>query len=733
MDKERLFRFLNQKYFSKCEMISKLPLGMNPDKLWEEVIAHRLEKAVQIPLCNVDGKPYWYILTSNMISASENIVDELMEHTEESFPASVLSLEEAFFTGYMEGAQISIQDAVTFLQSGEEPHDIEELMILNNRNAGTFAAENLKHPIDDNFLHNLAYILTNGLDNGGGNYRTSDSIEIPSMNNESFILPKAENIPSLVNDFSSYLSDAKVHPLIKSAVAQAWILVSRPFPEGNERLARLLSCIILVRAGYSFFSNVSLSSIIARNSYDYFQAVANIIRTENSGDLTYFLDYYIRILSSAVDELRKRRKIKNEDLYKAEHELAQVPLSPPSENKSAYETECAVTNNTEVYNNSTPAIEEIIARIKNRYKSSSQKHGLPDFLIESIKAGALYVTNEMIVQKLNMKSKTVQYHTNLLAKEGILIPVLCHGKKHFYFPFATNIDGVILDKSPVMNSYECTVSNPGIIRVHDFLSSKIKQNKGKHQSIIFNLLIQYLNTGHHSFSSKDILESTNLPMKSINNNLKLLADNHILKATNHPKFRRYIYEFAIDEIQTDIENTIISENEDELISEAPEYSDDILNLISELKLSNDSSIDRRLGGILHSCLQKGFVSQTDYDLFENTRNRFSSDMQFAKELGLIYRESPNKFVIRKELDKSDSRLEDSIKNTISTMYDIFGDSEFSQDMVVAKLDYSSGHISACLHKFTWLKILDCKKDNNKKSYQFIINPTDNPECFISVA
>ena len=181
MDKERLFRFLNQKYFSKCEMISKLPLGMNPDKLWEEVIAHRLEKAVQIPLCNVDGKPYWYILASDMISASENIVDELMEHTEESFPASVLSLEEAFFTGYMEGAQIPLKDAMAFLQSGEDPHDIEELMILNNRQAGSFAAENLLHPIDENYLHNLAYILTNGLDNGGGDFRTDDTIEITGI------------------------------------------------------------------------------------------------------------------------------------------------------------------------------------------------------------------------------------------------------------------------------------------------------------------------------------------------------------------------------------------------------------------------------------------------------------------------------------------------------------------------------------------------------------------------
>lgn len=204
MDKERLLRFLNQKYISKCEMAGSLPLGCNVNEIWNELLEKRYEKAIMLPLNNTDGKPYWYILTAGMISASENIVEELMEHSYDNAPQSVSSLEETFFTGYMEGAQISIQDAMAFLQSGEDPHDIEELMILNNRQAGTFAAENLLHPIDDNYLHNLAYILTNGLDNGGGDYRQSDTIDIPSMNNEKFTVPTAAEIPSLVKEFSSF-------------------------------------------------------------------------------------------------------------------------------------------------------------------------------------------------------------------------------------------------------------------------------------------------------------------------------------------------------------------------------------------------------------------------------------------------------------------------------------------------------------------------------------------------
>lgn len=55
-----------------------------------------------------------------MIAASEKIVEELIEHSAEQELNSVSTIEEIFFTIYMEGAQISIQDAMAFLQSGED-------------------------------------------------------------------------------------------------------------------------------------------------------------------------------------------------------------------------------------------------------------------------------------------------------------------------------------------------------------------------------------------------------------------------------------------------------------------------------------------------------------------------------------------------------------------------------------------------------------------------------------
>ena len=116
------------------------------------------------------------------------------------------------------------------------------------------------------------------MDGGGDEYRTTDSVDYPAPDGESIAFPTVQAIPDRIRELAAFLADQRAHPLIKSAVAQAWTMVVRPFSEGNERLGRILSSVILVRAGYTFFGEVSLSSLIARKGYGYFDALANIMR-----------------------------------------------------------------------------------------------------------------------------------------------------------------------------------------------------------------------------------------------------------------------------------------------------------------------------------------------------------------------------------------------------------------------------------------------------------------------
>ena len=386
MDRERLFRVIGEKYIARNELYGYLPLGVNADEIWCTVLEQRRAKAITLPLTNANGEPYWYTLTDRMIVSSENIVNELYEcDYSDKLLSSVMTIREIFFTGYLEGSQISAQEAVSFLQRGEEALDAEELMILNNRQAGSFAAENIYRPLNKDYLQVLAQILTNGLDNGGGELRTEDSVDIYFMQGESYVLPSAARLNGCINEITTFLADMNVHPLIKAAVAQAWAMVVRPFPDGNERLGRLLSEIILIRSGYTFFGEESISAVIAKSGFKYFDAIAKIVRGANGNDLTYFLDYYLSVLSDFVDEIRDKRKKKDTESIEAEREMARSSLAPSNEEQNSSEAVSGETDDTiEGFD-----ISDILNLIEQEYnnKYSDQKKTFLDILKNILLSG----------------------------------------------------------------------------------------------------------------------------------------------------------------------------------------------------------------------------------------------------------------------------------------------------------------------------------------------------------
>ena len=134
MDRERLFRHLEQRYTSKREMISRIPLGAQTESLWQELLSRRRAKSTVLPICNAVGMPYWYVTTDKMVSDSEKVVEMLLENEQDFDPyteaPNVVTLEEAFYTGYVDGAGITMQDAMAFLQSEKPPRDVEEQLIM---------------------------------------------------------------------------------------------------------------------------------------------------------------------------------------------------------------------------------------------------------------------------------------------------------------------------------------------------------------------------------------------------------------------------------------------------------------------------------------------------------------------------------------------------------------------------------------------------------------------------
>ena len=329
MNKQQLFSYFQNHYLSRQEVLFKLPLNISIESFWPELLNWRKGHATMLPLYTIEGKPFWFVTTDRMIKASEALCEEALNTGEDFDPYRIemtpAMSQEAYFTSYVEGAEYPLEEAVAFLRRGTDPENIYEQNILNNHQACSYMLGSLSVPFGEQFVKNLGFYLTEGQIEGEFDYRSEDTAVIPAMEGEQYEVPAAYSIPEKMAQFYDFLGNMSIHPLIKAAAAQAWIFLVRPFPEGNERLARMLSSAVLLRSGYSFFLDISISANIAHESFRYFKAMKEIVRNEKEGDMTYFIEYYLCLLQRALTAHRESRQ---QQAREAERQMAMQPLAP---------------------------------------------------------------------------------------------------------------------------------------------------------------------------------------------------------------------------------------------------------------------------------------------------------------------------------------------------------------------------------------------------------------------
>lgn len=726
MNRERLFKHLEDHYIPKREMISRIPLGVQPDEFWQDVLNRRRARSISLPLHNSRGIPYWYVVTGKMISASEQIVSEMMDNETEFDPykdtPAASSLEESFFTSYVEGSQISLQDAMEFLQGEREPQEPEEQMIINNRNALSFAGANLFRPVDEDYIRTLAYILTENMDGGGQEYRLDDCPPIPSMMGIPYELPTAAALQDRVNEICMLIHDPTIHPLIKSGIAQAWVLVTRPFPEGNERLGRLLSQVILFRAGYVFFSEISLSSLIARTSYAYFNAITNILLPENGADLTYFLEYYMTLLAKAVEERHLRIRQRETQELQAEQAMAQMPLAPPPQEDTSESRAPLIESDSPGESEQDEGGDEKSKQYNNvRAKLEEMSNGQS----ERQMACAAYLTECLSREKFTLDIFDISENMKLdmdsagnlithLKMKGILKSLKRKGRAMLY------------------TFCEDNESNRPSIKRDAFRKKLTDYCKDTKSTIgkAMNILLGFLDQGKNTFSSTELQVSlglTSIQLKSLCHNIK---DKGLTKLIGYENDRP-MYALAFEENDAADIAPVRAYFRPQTVKH--EYSQEVLDRIDELNASTRSPKDRRIGSMLKMHLNRGKVTEVDY-INAGYKSHWSKDMKLAEQIGLVKKFNQGCYTIVSDIKPGPSPLNNNQKEIVSAMYQSFGNEAFSSEMVIATLDYTSAHVSAVLHQFTLMKILNCSSDaENKYHYQLTVNPEHNPECFVGVA
>lgn len=97
-----------------------------------------------------------------------------------------------------------------------------------------------------------------------------------------------------------------LHPLLRIAVFAVVFLAIHPFQDGNGRLSRILTNLLLLRAGYSFASYSSLESVVEHSKEAYYLALRRTQTTLRSSivDWEPWLLFFLRSIQSQIARLR---------------------------------------------------------------------------------------------------------------------------------------------------------------------------------------------------------------------------------------------------------------------------------------------------------------------------------------------------------------------------------------------------------------------------------------------
>jgi Fic family protein len=100
-----------------------------------------------------------------------------------------------------------------------------------------------------------------------------------------------------------YNSETEVHPLIKVATFVYDFLSVHPFQDGNGRLSRLISTLLLLKNGYKWIQYVSFEQEIENRKNEYYQVLRSCQAQRPNEDVTVWMKFFLSCLANIQSQL----------------------------------------------------------------------------------------------------------------------------------------------------------------------------------------------------------------------------------------------------------------------------------------------------------------------------------------------------------------------------------------------------------------------------------------------
>ena len=201
------------------------------------------------------------------------------------------------------------------------PRNRDEKEIAGYRDALNIVHENFDYiPLTPNYILQLHKILLSHTDSGfGGSFKNVQNyISVTGESGERYNLftPLApyetpDAIKVICDEFNRTIGEGKVDPLLVIPVFIHDFLCIHPFIDGNGRMSRLLTTLLLYRSGYEIGKYISLEAKIASCKEEYYALLEESQEGWHEGkdDATPFIKYLLGTIIAAYRDLDDRINI----------------------------------------------------------------------------------------------------------------------------------------------------------------------------------------------------------------------------------------------------------------------------------------------------------------------------------------------------------------------------------------------------------------------------------------
>jgi Fic family protein len=163
-----------------------------------------------------------------------------------------------------------------------------------------------------------------------------------------------------------YNTEKEVHPLIKIAAFVYDFLSVHPFQDGNGRMSRLISSLLLLKNGYKWIEYVSFEHEIENRKNEYYQALKNCQIQRPEEDITEWMLFFLGSLSN-IQKLLNEKLNKNgleTKLSPKEKSIFTIIQNRPNIQSGEISVKLAIP---------LPTVKRLLSELKN--KGIIEKHG----------------------------------------------------------------------------------------------------------------------------------------------------------------------------------------------------------------------------------------------------------------------------------------------------------------------------------------------------------------------